>query len=276
MSLLFIVTLCSLSLYSTDWLRLKVVHYHCDKENYAMATDIEMKIIRKKTLSSHFDRNAIIRIFEKSDKPFYLFIEKELSIAQKEWYNSMTFFRAYRNLVNEMGVITSRFEKYRVILGPTLIESLNSWKLYNNYFKNIKYSIEAGYLDNDTNPETSPLINFGYSGGFALDCNLRSIGAKLGSKKQIVAIRLRTWGEKTRIKPENLSLWISDDNKLYQRYTGKITFSSEIHAITLDHLNFTCKYLKIHCNLENDKYTFAEDFKKIIETYGPPDFSQIQ
>jgi hypothetical protein len=47
----------------------------------------------------------------------------------------------------------------------------------------------------------------------------------------------------------------------------------EPKPLLLDHPDFSCQYLKIHCDFKGDKYTFAEDFESIIKIYGPPDFS---
>jgi hypothetical protein len=135
----------------------------------------------------------------------------------------------------------------------------------------VPYSAETGVVHNDINLECGSVI-FGDTGGVALDYNANSIGANLGCRKSVITIRLRNRAEKTRVRPENLSLWISDNNKLYRRYGGKIKFSKEIKAITLDHLDFTCQYLKIHCDLNDARFTFSEDCKNILEIYGPPNF----
>jgi hypothetical protein len=111
----------------------------------------------------------------------------------------------------------------------------------------------------------------------ALDRNLRSIGVNFGSKRPVVGIRLRRSPRSIRVKPENLSLWISDNNQVYNQYTGRMSFSNETQALILDHLDFSCQYWKIHCDFKDYKYTFSwMDIETMIETYGPPDFSQIQ
>jgi hypothetical protein len=189
---------------------------------------------------------------------------------QKDWINLRSFFIVRQSILDE---IIPRIDRIQSILGPDLLRELNGFSRWNRLISTIApYSAERAFLENDFNPE-SGFLSFGYSGGVALDYNLRSIGANLGNKKLIVAICLRRWADQTRVKPENLSLWTSDDNRVYSRYIGQITFSNKARAMFLDHLDITCQYLKVHCDFKDDKYTYAEDLKSLIEVHGPTVFN---
>lgn len=202
-----------------------------------------------------------------------LLIKRELAIGRKEWDNSRSFFGI--NQIHLMGLVL-RFERIRALVGPGWIEDMNAWKILKNFISiMMPYSIDPGFKDNDTDIERGSLnFNCG-EGGIALDYNLRSIGANLRYKKPVIAIRLNHLLRGTRVTPENLSLWISDDNKLYRRYDGKARFSKETNTIIIDQLDFTCQYLKIHCDFNDESFTFSEDCKKILEVYGPPDLDRV-
>ncbi len=268
--LICIVLISGLELYSTEWARLKLIQYYLDRKNYEIAEEIGMKVIRKRSLAGPLTRKIVEKIGVKWDNAMTLFIEKEVTLAQDEWNSSRSFFAIKRTLLDKLDF---RYKTFQALFQPTLLKELNSYKRFNKLVSNLMpYSVETGYLENDIIPELGAL-SFNCSGGVALDYNLRSIGANLGVKKSVAAIRLRRSAEETRVAPENLSLWISDDNKRYSRYTGKIIFTNGNRSITLDTLNISCQYVKIHCNFKDDKFTLAEDFKSILEIYGPPDFS---
>ncbi|MGA2462844.1 MAG: hypothetical protein ABSH06_00630 [Thermodesulfobacteriota bacterium] len=250
------------------------MEYYLIKENYKSAIKMGNKIINKRKVTGALNEEFTKKRVQQIEIAYAQKIQKEIVLAQNEWLSSRNLFKTHQIIFNSIIPLS---ENYRSLSGPILHKESNLWNQTHRLVASTKpYPAETGYLDNDLNPEPGALI-FGYSaGGWALDYNLRSIGANLGSKKSVAAIRLRRWGEETRVRSENLSLWISDDNKLYRRYDGKISFPNEGFAMLLDHLDFSCQYLKIHCDFKDDRYTFAEDFKKIIETYGPPDFSQIK
>jgi hypothetical protein len=257
-----------------EWVRLRLMEYCLDKKNYENAEEFGMKIMRKQALSKQFDKESMKRIFETWDHTMTSLIERKLAVVQKEWNISRSYF-AINSLINltilsEMGF---RFDRIRILVESNSLERSNSWERYNKLKANIfPYSARIGLVEKDVNPESGSL-EFGCSGGIALDYNFRSVGASLEQKRPVVAIRLRRWSEETKVKLENLSIWISDDNKFYRKYTGKITFSNDIRVTTFDNLDFSCQYLKVHFDLDNEKYTLGEDFKNILEIYGPPDFS---
>jgi hypothetical protein len=254
-----------LELSSTEKVRFKLMEYYFNRKNNKLAVEIGMKIVRKRSLTGPVDSEFKKAMGVKWRNAMTLLIEKEVTLVQEEWNSYRTFF----NINSE---ITSRFERIRTFLAPSLPEGLNIARRYYKLVASMNpYSFEVGFLENDVNPEFGAL-GFNCSGGVALDCNLRSIGGNLGIKKSVAAIRLQRGVDETRVRPENLSVWISDDNKVYRRYTGSVSFSNETRATLLDHLDFSCQFLKIHCDFKDDKYTLAEDFKRILEIYGPPDF----
>ena len=263
------VPLLVLTLYSSESMRFRLMEYYLSKGDYTRAIKIGTKIVNKRKAMGALTEEFTKKGLEQIEIAYAQKISQEIVLAQNEWLSSRSFFKTYHVVLNW---IIPLLENYQSLSGRILHEESNLWNQTYKLLSSIKpYAAETGYLNNDLNPE-SGVLTFGYSGGWALDANLRSIGANLGSKKSVAAIRLRRYEVETRVKSENLSLWISDDNKFYRRYDGEISFSNEGRAMLLDHLNFSCQYLKIHCDFKDDKYTFAEDFKKIIEIYGPPDF----
>ncbi len=259
-----------LTLYSSESVRFQLMEYYLSKGDYTRAIKIGTKIVNKRKATGALTEEFTKKGLEQIEIAYAQKISQEIVLAQNEWLSSRSFFKTYHVVLNW---IIPLLENYQSLSGPIQHEESNLRNQTDKLLSSMKpYSAETGYLDNDFNTE-SGVLTFGYSGGWALDYNLRSIGANLGSKKSVVAIRLQRGADETRIKPKNLSLWISDDNKLYRRYDGEISFSNEGRTMLLDHLNFSCQYLKIHCDFKDDKYTFAEDFKKIIETSGPLDFN---
>ncbi len=276
LSIVFLVCallLSFLTLYSMEWVRLRIMDYCLSKSNYEKAEEIGAKIVRKRALKGPLGRKFIETTGAKYANALRLLIEKERARARKEWNSSRLFFTIDRTTLEGLAL---RCQRFQALLQSTPLAELNGWGNCNKLDSSpVPYSVETGYLENDVTQE-SGVISFGTKGGFALDYNFRSIGVDLGSKKPVAAIRLRHYADETRVKPENLSLWISDDNKLFRRYTEKIVFSREAHAILLDNLDFSSRYFKIHCDFKDDRYTFAEDFKNILEVYGPPDFERRQ
>jgi hypothetical protein len=266
-SLLFIVTVFCLSVYSSEWVR----EYYLNNDDHDLALEKGIKSIRKETILGKSNNESMNRTYVNLDDHLAVIVERQIAFAKNQWNEFRNFF-AYENI---LGGIDTLFDKIRFIIGNHLVDGFHSWKNYNNFCSSkMPYFSKFGFLDNDLSPALGTLDNFNYSGGFALDCRLRSIGANLGNKKPVVAIRLRRWNQETRVKPENLSIWISDDNKVFRKYSGKITFSNQSRAMTLDHLDIVGQFIKIHCDYKDDKFTFAENFNNVLEVYGPPFFQQ--
>lgn len=264
-----IVLLCILvliTLSSSEWFRLKLIQHELGKKDYIAAEEASAGLLRKRRVSESLNRPSANRILASWNRS----IEGMIDDIQKDWINSRSFFIVRQRILDE---IAPRIDRIQSILDTDLLDELNGFRRWNRLLSSVApYPAQRAFLENDINLE-SGFLSFGYSGGVALDYNLRSIGANLGSRKPIVGICLRRWAEQTRVKPENLCLWTADDNRVYSRYIGQITFSNKPRAMFLDHLDIRCQYLKVHCDFKDDKFTYAEDLKSLIEVHGPPDFS---
>ena len=248
------------------------MEYYFSNKYYDTAIDSGIKIIRKGTILGELDNESLNRICVKWHDPLAVLVERQIAFAKNQWNEFRTFFAYDRTT---FGGIDTLFDKIRFSLGAKILNEFPAWKRYVEYCESRKpYITRMGFSANDLNPADGALTNFDYTGGFALDYNFRSIGANLSSRKPIVAIRLRRWNQETRIKPENLSIWISNDNKVFRKYSGRITFANESQAMTLDHLLIVCQFIKIHCDFKDAKFTFAENFSNILSIYGPPFIQQ--
>jgi len=266
---LFISILFILTLSSSEWARCRLLEYYLNEEDYQSAMEVARKMIVKRKAINSLNENLIHRISTLLETAYIKNTEHAIKCARERWETSKRFFDVIQ-IANEKIILP--FKDYDVLSGHILLKDTNLWKQLEKLILSLKsYTFITGFSDNDVSPESGPLT-FGHTGSVALDCRLRSIGANLGEKKPVAGIRLRRWQKETRVKPDNLSLWISDDNKSYRRYAGQIHFSTEDRAITIDRLDITCRFLKVHCDFKDDQYTFAENFKNILEIFGPPAF----
>ena len=266
-----VLSIFLITLLSTEPIRLSLLQYRLSKGSYVAAEEESIKVMRKRHLLGKLDNEFVKRALDLWNISMMGMMDNEIANHKKLWDGSKSFFIFQRGFLGTE--LAPRFQRIRMLVQPNLIEESTPWKRYQRLASSIKpYSAEVGFAEHDTHPEFQPL-SFGQSGGVALDYNLRSIGVNLGMKKPVVAVRLRHWANTTRVRTENLGLWLSDDNKFYRKYNGKIEFSNEAQSITLDRLEVSCQYLKISCNIKDDQYTLAEDFKNILEIHGPPDFS---
>lgn len=243
--------------------------YFSAKENFFGATNIGIKILRKQNICE-YDYKSQINILNKLDISFNSFLQKKRALFIKEWSVSKLLYEFNQQILKEMDSI---FKQLPCFLSPRTLEELGSVRRYNSFVLTLKpYIIQTGYLQNDIDPSIGRISNFNYSGDFAFDYRLRSLGADLKSKKQVQAIRLRNNTEMSRVKPSNLSLWTSQDNIHYLKYDGNIIFSYDSRSITLYNLAIDAQYLKIHCNWEDYQYTFSNNFDSILSVYGPGAF----
>ena len=266
--LCFLLISC-LTIYSSKGVRQRLLKYYLTNDNYSMAVDLQLKLTRKNLILGDFNTEPNTVFSGELDYLMEEIVERYISYEKKQWDESKTFF--IFDGLRYFQEIDTLFDRIRIIIGKNLVDEFHSWTKFHEFYNSKKpYAPRLGFLDNDLNPAFGTLDNFSYSGGFALDYRLRSIGANLASKKPVVAIRLRRWNQETRVKPENLSIWISDDNKIFRRYSGRITFSNESRAMTLDHLDIVGQFIKVHCDYRDEKFTFAENFNNLLEIYGPP------
>jgi hypothetical protein len=266
---LLLLLISCLTFYSSKWVQQRLLTYYLTNDNYSIAVELRLKLTRKNIVLGDFNTESNTVFFREIDFLMEEIVERYISYEKKHWDESKTFF--IFDGLRYFQEIDTLFDRSRIIIGNHLVDEFYSLTKFHEYYNSKKpYPTQLGFLDNDFNPALGILENFNYSGGFALDCRLRSIGANLASKKPVVAIRLRRWNKETRVKPENLSIWISDDNKVFRKYSGKITFSNESRAMTIDHLDIVGQFIKIHCDYKDERFTFAEYFNNILEIYGPP------
>ena len=196
-------------------------------------------------------------------------LDAKLATYETEWKTS----KSYKDFETNCSRLRFLFDP----LIPYLIPQDNYQQNILSNYDSIKptniNSCKVGYVEEDYYPEKGS-IDFTRSGGVALDLNNRSIGVDLGEVKSIVAIRLYSWAEKYRIKSSNLSLWTSNDNKVYYQYHGKSYTNLNSSNIILDGLDINNRYVKVHCNLTDNHYTFVADLKSILTVFAPPQFRQ--
>lgn len=103
-----------------------------------------------------------------------------------------------------------------------------------------------GFIDNDANPFASSLTSFGDSVPLALDNNYRSVGADLGSTRQVSAIELVPNDEGDRLNSRDLSVYASMDNASWSKIPAELVDLGG----SLWLYGFTTKapYLKVHCH----------------------------
>ncbi len=196
-------------------------------------------------------------------------LDANLATLEKEWETSKSY--------KDYDAICFRLRFYFDPLIPYLIPQdkyqQSILRNYDSAKSTNRQSYKVGYVEGDYYPEKGS-IGFTGGGGIALDYNNRSIGADLEEAKNIVALRLNSWTDKYRIVSSNLSLWLSNDNKIFFKYPGNLNIYFNAKSILIDELDINSRYIKINCNLRDKNYTFAEDFKSILTIFAPPQFRQ--
>lgn len=108
------------------------------------------------------------------------------------------------------------------------------------------------YAEGDANPEVNPMVY--YQGNAAWDYNDRSIGADLGSARQIGDITITNAGsyQWSRIDVADVSIYYSDDNQYYSRYMGPLTYNTSVNGgATISGLDIYARYIKLHQSREH-------------------------
>lgn len=106
----------------------------------------------------------------------------------------------------------------------------------------------VGWADNDLDPRTGPLKNFGHTGGFALDCLYRTVGTDLGEQKSINAVELISERPSHRLNPRDLAVYVSDDNAGWRKLDAD--FLDLGTSIWLYNLDAEARYVAVHCHRE--------------------------
>ena len=133
-----------------------------------------------------------------------------------------------------------------------------------------QYTGTVGYLDNDVNPSTGAIQNWGYSQAVALDYQYRSIGIDLGNVKTLNLVRLIEDTGPSRIKKSDLSLYTSPDNVHYTK-VDDWDFYKKDNVITLYNLSLTDRYVKIHGHFEDGNFSFSNtNLQNMVEVEHLP------
>jgi hypothetical protein len=122
----------------------------------------------------------------------------------------------------------------------------------------------VGYLNNDANPATGAVSNWGGTGAVALDCLQRSVALDLGTSKKISTITLRDSDGTSRLVAADYTIWQSNNNVTYTQVTGwSLTTSTLggrlVHKFRLPS-SVTARYVKVH----NATYTGSSGYTFIL------------
>jgi len=134
-SLAFTVTLLSLSIYSTEWVRMNFMEYYFKNEYYGMAIDKGMEIIRKEAILRKFGNESANKVSRKWDDRMAVIVERQATLSKNQWKESRTFFAFDKINIDEIDTL---FDKIRFIIGNNLVDEFHSWENYNKYFNSKK------------------------------------------------------------------------------------------------------------------------------------------
>ena len=154
-------------------------------------------------------------------------------------------------------------------------------------FREIKHA-GAGFIGpgNASNPpETATCQRFAYPGSAGFPYRNRSIAIDLGCPPPTVhrIILIDDYsdhgGDSPSIREHGLEIYTSNDNRTYTRHTGKYRLSIRsakqeggFDAVQLDGLTITARYIKLHADLPDEKWDFANhDLRKMVRVFQDPD-----
>ncbi|WJH32844.1 discoidin domain-containing protein [Paenibacillus sp. CC-CFT747] len=139
-----------------------------------------------------------------------------------------------------------------------------------------------GYLDEDANPESSPMRNWGHSADLALDYNGRSLGMDMGSIKTVGAVTLTDSNSAARGDKTSYSVYTSSDDSRYTlipseqiRWSQTLIDNRLVYTIGFEQ-PLTTRYLKIHTNYRDSDFSFVLSgaARSQIRVYAPPAANQ--
>jgi len=123
------------------------------------------------------------------------------------------------------------------------------------------------FLEDDLDPYTGALLEKGNTDVIVFDKGLNSIGYDQGSKKEFNEILLTDTDKLSRIEKEDLSIYVSDDNVTYTRLKDWLFFRTDA-GIIISNINANCRYVKVHCHLENDEFAgFSAPQQEMLKVY---------
>lgn len=128
----------------------------------------------------------------------------------------------------------------------------------------------VSFLRNDLNPFTGAFENWTTNTDFTLDSDLVSIGYDLGFVQRINRVLLVDNDAVSRIKEENLSLYVSNDNFSYTKVTDW-SFVQVGNCYYIYNFDVNTRYVKIHSHFDSfEPYfdtSFQNNLKNIISAY---------
>ncbi|MGD7704683.1 sialidase family protein [Microlunatus sp. Y2014] len=108
----------------------------------------------------------------------------------------------------------------------------------------------VGLIDNDFDPRTGPLTQFGATYGMALDCRYRTLGVAFPAAQHVTALEIPTNRPSHRLNPRDLSVWASDDNASWTRHDAE--FLDLGTTVWLFGLDVTTRYVAVHCHRDGE------------------------
>jgi Bacterial surface proteins containing Ig-like domains len=201
-------------------------------------------------------------------------------------YTEITNWAFTSSIINNQTVHTFEFSGItaRYIKIHTNFSDTNFTFILSDYQNDIKVFTSpvvtkiptlSGCCNSDTSPTSGALYNFGVAGGAALDYQSRSVGVDMGISRSVAKIEIWDSDTSTRIKREDYSILISEDNTSYTQ-TNYWTFtSSVIDNRTVHTFYFTkgvlARYIKINTDLNDVDYTFVlNDIQDDIKVFLSP------
>ncbi|WP_409343372.1 exo-alpha-sialidase [Paenibacillus sp. MBLB4367] len=113
-----------------------------------------------------------------------------------------------------------------------------------------------GYVNQDLNPATMPIGNWGTVVAAALDYNYRSLGIDLGSSQPFNTIELVENQGPSRVEKTDLSVYVSNDNQSYTKVSDW-RFLKLNNRIILYNMNASGRYIKVHNHFDDTSFTFS-------------------
>ncbi len=113
-----------------------------------------------------------------------------------------------------------------------------------------------GYVNQDFNPATMPIGNWGTVVAAALDYNYRSLGIDLGSSQPFNTIELVESQGPSRVEKTDLSVYVSNDNQSYTKVSDW-NFLKLHNRIILYNMNTSGRYVKVHNHIDDTLFTFS-------------------
>jgi hypothetical protein len=132
----------------------------------------------------------------------------------------------------------------------------------------------VGFVGNDLDPATGNLGGWAPSGGLAFDYQRRSIGIDLRTPIEVTGVTLQdddvTYPPAgTRLTAADLAIWVSDTNSGdWRRLADWTVARTNGGAFVLSGPAVTTRYLKISQPYGDTKFTFANDFARILQITG--------